>query len=327
MDSITKRKLKTEEILLLLRKAFGDKSEINSINELEDGWFNAIYLINLKNGEDVVLKVSPSSDVKILAYEERIMETEVKVMKLLQENYGLPVPKIYYYDNSKEIIDSEFYFMEKVEGIPYNQIKEELAMENRKKIEIQIGSLNKKINEIKNDEFGNFVLQDRRSKSWKEAFLDMVGLLLKDGQHIQVKLPRSYEYIMDLFKSNESAFDSVKEACLVHWDLHDGNIFVDKEKCEVTGIIDFERAFWGDPLIEFYFGEFTDKDSFIEGYGVDIRLEDTGLLRRILYNIYLDLIMVIECKYRKVEDLNHINWTVSALEKDIQILEKRINKG
>ena len=108
----------------------------------------------------------------------------------------------------------------------------------------------------------------------------------------------------------------------MHWDLHDGNIFVNKETNEISGIIDFERAFWGDPLIEFYFGDFCEKDSFIEGYGINLFKEESSLSRRILYNIYLGLIMVIECKYRRVEDPEHLKWTHSNLEKEIIRLEK-----
>ena len=322
MDSITKRKLNNDEISLLALRAFGEKIQIKAIKELEDGWFNAIYQITFGDGKEVVLKVSPNPDIEVLAYEERIMETEVKVMKLLREEYSMPVPEIYFYDSSRKIINNEFYFMEKIEGSPYNQIKEELSEEIRNKIGIQIGELNKRINNIKNDSFGNIVIEDRRSSSWKIAFLNMVELLLKDGEKAEVKLPRSYDYIKKLFQHNAEVLASVKVAKLVHWDLHDGNIFVNKETNEVSGIIDFERAFWGDPLIEFYFGDFCGKDSFIEGYGINLLQEESSLPRRILYNIYLGLVMVIECKYRRVEDPQHLEWTYSNLEKEIIRLEK-----
>ena len=325
MDSLTKRKLTSDEIGILSVNAFGENTIIKAVKELEDGWFNAIYLITFEDGKEVVLKVSPNSDIKVLAYEERIMEIEVKVMKLLRKEYSLPIPEIYHYDSSRKIIDNEFYFMEKVEGVPYNQVKEELSDEIRRKIEIQLGRLNRKINDVKNDSFGNIVIENRRSRSWKETFLSMVELLLKDGEEAEVKLPRSYSYTKELFENNAVEFEVVKEPRLVHWDLHDGNIFINRTTHEISGIIDFERAFWGDPLIEFYFGEFCEKQNFLEGYGENLLMQENALIRRMLYNIYLGLIMVIECKYRKVEDPGHLGWTYQNLENEIVKLEKHSN--
>ena len=324
MDSITKRKLSNEEIGILAVHAFGEKSQIKAVSELEDGWFNAIYLVTLNNGKEVVLKVSPNSDLKVLTYEERIMETEVKIMRLLKQEYFLPIPEIYYYDSSRKIIDNEFYFMEKVVGVPYNQVKEELSPESRKKIEVQLGSLNRKINDVKNHSFGNIVIENRRSKSWQDTFLNIVESLLKDGEEAEVKLPRSYSYIKELFENNAAVLSVVKEPSLVHWDLHDGNIFINRDTNEVTGIIDFERAFWGDPLIEFYFGDFCEKHNFLEGYGINLLEQDNSKIRRILYDIYLGLIMVIECKYRKIEEPGHLNWTYTNLEQQIVKLETEL---
>ncbi|CAM3178704.1 phosphotransferase [Paenibacillus lupini] len=100
----------------------------------------------------------------------------------------------------------------------------------------------------------------------------------------------------------------VKEASLVHWDLWDGNIFV--KDGAISGLIDFERAFWGDPLCEYYFGRLTQEwsNAFYAGYGIN-GLTEAEQRRRVLYDFYMDLIFVIECTYRKYENQDHIKWT------------------
>jgi len=55
-------------------------------------------------------------------------------------------------------------------------------------------------------------------------------------------------------ESRLDALRDVTEPRLLHWDLWDGNVL--RKEGRVSGIVDFERAIWGDPLMEFYFGRF-----------------------------------------------------------------------
>jgi aminoglycoside phosphotransferase (APT) family kinase protein len=50
------------------------------------------------------------------------MNTEVKVMQLLREYTDLPIPEVYYYDKSRTLIDSKYYFMEKIQGEAYSKV-------------------------------------------------------------------------------------------------------------------------------------------------------------------------------------------------------------
>ena len=53
---------------------------------------------------------------------------------------------------------------------------------------------------------------------------------------------------MDKLYLDKTVFDEVKEPSLVHWDMWEGNVFV-KEK-HVLGIIDWERAMWGEAFMD-----------------------------------------------------------------------------
>lgn len=319
MESITKRKLGSQEIATLVKRAFGDNMMASNAVELEEGWFNTIYLIRLSDGREVVLKVAPSHDVRILRYEKNIMKTEVEVMRLLASKADIPVPRVYFYDASGAVIENEYFFMEKVSGREYSKVKAEMSERQRDAVEIELGRYNRIINDIKGTEFGFFAQKEGLSSNWPNAFMNMLRAVLQDGKEYDVKLPKTYEEIEELFTARLSVFDSVVEASLVHWDLHDGNIFVNDEG-KITGIIDFERCLWGDPLMELYFGDFYDKSSFCRGYGNMELNTENAKCRRILYNIYLYLIMVIECKYRNFQDQEHIKWTYTMLESEINKL-------
>jgi len=84
----------------------------------------------------------------------------------------------------------------------------------------------------------------------------------------------------------------------VHWDLWDANVFVDPDTRGVTGVIDFERVLWADPLMEAQFLGKRAHDSIVEAYGTRLFDHDGATARRQLYDLYLYLVMVIECSYR-----------------------------
>jgi hypothetical protein len=71
-----------------------------------------------------------------------------------------------------------------------------------------------------------------------------------------------------------------------------------------VSIVDHERAFYGDPLMEAGFaaaqlGVPVLADGFARGYGLGVgEFTDAERSRRRLYNLYLILIMVIETVYR-----------------------------
>ena len=67
---------------------------------------------------------------------------------------------------------------------------------------------------------------------------------------------------------------------------------------EVLGLIDFERAMWGDPLIEAQLIHRGTDPGFIAGYGSDLLAGSGAHERRLLYDLYLYVLMVTEVSFR-----------------------------
>lgn len=319
MDSITKINLSSSEINVLVKNAFGKDNEVNKVEEFKDGWFNSIYSIELQDRREIVLKISPPQKVKILRYEKNIMKAEVEVLRLLKAKGKVPVPDVFFYDISRTLIDNDYFFMEKVIGQPFNKIKASFSEKEKENIEIELGAYNSLINDIKGKKFGYFAQPDTNVRSWSEAFFNMVKDILQDGEEYNVKLPIEYEEMKELIKNRFELLDKVTEPSLTHWDLHDGNVLVNESR--ITGIIDCDRAIWGDPLIEVYFGNFSDRTNFCKGYGTQMLNTEEEKCRRAIYNVYLCLIMVIESYYRGYDE-NHKKWTYKLLEEEINILKQ-----
>ena len=82
----------------------------------------------------------------------------------------------------------------------------------------------------------------------------MFAQILDDAREHKVRLP--YKRIRNILKEKADCLDVVKVPSLVEYDCHEGNIFVKQRadgsgEYEIEGIIDFERAWWGDPLADF----------------------------------------------------------------------------
>lgn len=322
MGSKTKNNQNMDMLEEMVSKAFNgtriSKKE-NSIIELKEGYFNVAYFIQLEDGKEVILKIAPPANAEIMSYEKNIMRTEVKTMQFVKEKTNVPIPYIYYYDDSKTLCSAEYFFMEKIDGTSYSSIKESLYDKERNNIENQIGKYNSDINEITGKYFGYDGQKQTQGLSWKQVFVKLINDVLKDGEKKKVDIGLPYEKVRETLQRFASYLEPVTTPHLVHWDLWDGNIFV--KNGEITGIIDFERAMWADPLIEHYFKE-IDKTSeaFLKGYG-KLSFSDDEIIRRMLYNIHLFLVMIIECAYRNYADDCQYNWAKEMLQSEV----KRIN--
>jgi aminoglycoside phosphotransferase (APT) family kinase protein len=138
----------------------------------------------------------------------------------------------------------------------------------------------------------------------------MIAAVLDDAGRFGVALPVPGATIRRLVADHADALDAVRTPVLTHFDLWDGNIFVtgtgdgDGEP-GIEGLIDAERAFWGDPHADlvslFILRDVDGDDPFLVGYreaGGHLEL-DAPLRRRLhLYRAYLDLIMLVEAAPR-----------------------------
>ena len=79
-------------------------------------------------------------------------------------------------------------------------------------------------------------------------------------------------------------FDRPVPAALLHMDVWAQNILVD-DGGRLTGLVDWDRALWGDPEIEFavldYCGIST--PAFWQGYGRERDLSEPAQVRRVFY--------------------------------------------
>jgi aminoglycoside phosphotransferase (APT) family kinase protein len=324
LDNAIKPVLNETQLKDIVAYVFGENTGDFVAVELKDGFFNGAYAITLDQGKRYVLKLAPLHNSGFMRYERNMMQTEVEVLRLLREKTDIPVPQVHAYETASPVYEGSFFVMDFIEGDPYNKVKETLTEVEREAIEHQLGVFTSSINSLRGKRFGYYALEEMQGDSWSQVFLSMIDSLMIDASHKEVELPAPADEITAACKRFISSLDEVKIPSLVHWDLWEGNIFV--KDGQIVGIIDTERALWGDPLMEYYFRSFIDSPAHLKGYGREI-LTESECQRILMYDLYLALILHIECTYRGYTNEGHINWAKGHLQRTWDSVLADINRN
>lgn len=300
MESRTKNTQTRTQIEAMVARAFGGMTLSpgdTAVRELKDGWFNAAYLVQLADAREVVLKIAPSPGSDVMQYERNIMSTEVWAMRLVQQNPAIPVPEILFYDQTHELCDSDYFFMEKVLGDNLEHVKESLPAATQAAIGQQIGEIIREINGFPGSFFGYPGNPELRADTWRAAFLKMIEAILEDADRKGMVFDFEVDELLATVLQHAPALEEVTTPCLVHWDAWNPNFFVREGR--IVGIIDFERALWVEPLMEAQFRPLfeTGITHAIRGYG-KTTFTFPEQQRCYLYSLHLGLTMQTECAYR-----------------------------
>ncbi|KUL25412.1 phosphotransferase family protein [Actinoplanes awajinensis] len=323
MESITKNRQTPAVLLAMIERAYG-AAEVPAgahwCSELGHGWFNVAYRIRLRSGREVVLKIAPPPAVEVMTYERGAMATELAALGLIRAHTTVPVPQVEFADRSHELCDADWFVMPYFDADNLGLLEQ--TPEERAAVNKSLGALNRDLNTIAGDGFGP--LGGPYESTWRATFLAMIEGVLRDGERRAVDLGHDYAAVRAVIAANAGCLDEVTEPRFVEWDLWDSNVMV--RDGAIVAIIDHERAFYGDPLIEAGFTgselpAFGDASAFIEGYGRGPATEPERVRRR-LYCLYLVLIMTIETAYRNFPGTANYDWARDRLDESMALFDR-----
>lgn len=301
------RHLDDEQLHKLLAVAGLAREQIAQITPLSGGTFNTVYRIALDDGSGAILKISPEPSVPILRYEQRIMQTEAFFCGMAQRCTA-PVPTVLHAGFGQDVIDGDFLLLTQCPGDPWPALDQKLDDVTRSGLRHQLGQLVASLHKLTGTGFGYPTeAVGPLTSSWRRAFLGMIDAVLADAQRFAVALPRPADEIASVVTASSPVLDQVSTPVLVHFDLWDGNILLDLTGTEprIGGVIDAERAFWGDPLADLVslalLGDISTDSAFIAGYraaGGHLNLDEPAAQRLAMYRCYLYLIMLVEAEPR-----------------------------
>jgi aminoglycoside phosphotransferase (APT) family kinase protein len=210
------------------------------VKQFTHGYSNLTYLLSIENKE-YVLRKPPIGAIK----RGHDMSREFKVQSAVKKEFS-KVPKMFAYTDYAAVLGSEFYIMEKVEGIILNfkEAKKRAIPANDYKT-IANAWLDT-FTELHQLDYGAIGLTnlgkpegyvERQVTNWGKQYLKAatkdVPSAEKVMQWMQENQPKNYQH------------------CLIHNDYkYDNVVFKDNSWKEITAVLDWEMATLGDPLMD-----------------------------------------------------------------------------
>lgn len=238
------------QIQRLTQNAFGEMPL--SWQLMTTGKFNTSYRIEFAHLPTCILRVAPSSDVVLFRHEKLLLRRENLVQQQLNK-ISDKVPVNLYADFSQELIARNYVFQNCLEGELWDAVKCDLTADQNDHLWRSLAPIVRAIHQLEGESFGSPLLKGNY-QCWSDAVIDWVAGMVTDMQRYRLNSTDAQRFL-ELVILGRGLLDDVKRPTLVHGDLWQKNILITRHHGEVqiSGILDAERAFWGEPLAEWIF--------------------------------------------------------------------------
>jgi aminoglycoside phosphotransferase (APT) family kinase protein len=251
---------------------------------IRTGKHNTSYYV-LGAGDDLVLRISPPDDAGLLFYERRMMAQEPPLHALLRAETSVPIAEILAFDDSRTLVDRDYLLMARLPGLPLTEAS--LSKSQVDGVLEQVGVYLAQMHALVADRYGYLGIHHpmQPQPTWSGAFAVMWNKLLDDVVACGGYTPEEADAMRRLLDIYLPHFEHGAPASLLHMDVWSQNILVDNNG-RVTGLLDLDRALWGDPEIEFAVLDYCgiSEPAFWRGYGRD---RDTSFSAQIRARFYL----------------------------------------
>ncbi|MFF7790975.1 phosphotransferase [Streptomyces sp. NPDC007991] len=277
----------------ILEAAGLDPGRLAHLAPLTGGTYNTVEELRLTDGTRYVLKIPPAAATPGLRHERRLLVSEAEFYRSAARA-GVTAPHLV-------SMGEDFLLMTACPGDSWDG---SLTDAEHTALRTELGRQTALLHRVTGPGYGYpSGALGPLAPDWRTAFTTMFDAVLDDARRYGAWLPRPVGAVARTARSAYHALDEVTVPCLVHFDLWQGNILVDRSggDARVGGLIDGERMFWGDPLADFVslalLGDIERDEAFLAGYreaGGRARFDAAARLRLALYRAYLYLIMLTE---------------------------------
>jgi aminoglycoside phosphotransferase (APT) family kinase protein len=259
---------------------------------IRTGKHNRSYYVHAGECE-AVLRIAPRVSTAVrggdmIFYERDMMAQEPAIHALLRAETTVPVAEIYAYDDSRALIDASYMLMERLPGRALSDLPHVSARLYDQVIE-QVGGYLQQMHALTAEQYGYLGVHRPMTPqpTWWSAFRVMWNKLLDDVVRCEGYTTEEAGFLRGLLDAYREHIDRPVPASLLHMDVWSQNILVDDEGT-VCGLVDLDRALWGDPEIEFAVLDYCDisKPAFWRGYGQERDESFSARIRQRFYLLY-----------------------------------------
>lgn len=231
----------------MCRRVLGKSTEIRSAIEMGWGSYNTAFRIELAEGPPVILRIAPSPD-KQMRSERYWLRSEYAATAWLV-GLGPLVPRVLGADFTHQVIGRDYLVQSFLPGVP---APDKLPAYDRKLwpgFFSQLGAITRQVHNVVGDSWGPLVAPiDTR---WSDALLRSLNDSRDDLAERSLPID-DVARLCAVIEDHRDRLDHADRPRLLHGDLWTANILLDPYAIEptVTGVVDGDRAWWGDPLAD-----------------------------------------------------------------------------
>ncbi|WP_062308321.1 phosphotransferase family protein [Demequina subtropica] len=271
---------------------------------LSGGTFSAVQGVELAGGETMVVKTSVPDTGRLLAYEHDMLRCERDNLALVAE-LDVPAPRVLLDDFSRTHADVDVLVMTMMPGMPWDDAAPVMTPEANERASEQVGAILAELGRARGPRFGMPAERFRLGgDTWPGFMHRLIEATADDAEAWGVDVEaRRLRAGLD---AASTALAEVTAPSLVHADLWHGNVLVDPSTGQVTGVVDFERSLFGDPLWGLAGGETHSSGPFepakVRGYesaiGAPLTMDRAAELRVALYRLWSMAVQLVEIEPR-----------------------------
>jgi len=283
----SKRGILRETVVELMNEAVGKSTWL--CEQFGAGKFSQTFRLT-GTWRQYVVRVAPPDSMLQLFYERRMMRQEPDIHRRIQAEIDIPIPEIVHFDFSRKKIDRDFLIMPLLPGTPLSEAN--LTGSAWDRALSQWGSHIARIHTIVDGQnrFGYLGAHHpmEPQPTWAAAFREMFRLELGDIAAAGIYSPQTAEWALGLLDNRLGLFDHCRTPHLLHGDIWGTNLLVARDGT-VTGVLDFDRACWGDIEWDLAVAEYcgVTQPAFWQGYGTRVQTrEGEAAIRRLFYLLY-----------------------------------------
>jgi len=258
-----------EQIQAMCRRAFGADTRVSSATELGLGAYNSTYRVTLAGHPPVILRVAPEPS-RQYRIERALMRNEHATVPFLAGLAGL-LPRTLAVDFTHQVIGRDYLVQTLLDGTPAPDGLSRYPRASWAAFFGQVGGIARALHDVEGDRFG--MVAGPTYATWSQALigyftdaaadLQVAGLDAEDARLLAAAVERRQEVL-----------DEISRPRLLHGDLWTVNVMIDPDAPEpqITGVVDSDRAWWGDPLADWTIHrarqrQGAERRAFFDSYG------------------------------------------------------------
>jgi aminoglycoside phosphotransferase (APT) family kinase protein len=238
------------EVEAMCARVLGGASEVRSAVELGWGSYNTTFRVELAGRPPVVLRVAPRPELQ-LSSERHWLRSEYAAAPWLV-GLGALVPRVLGADFSHQVIGRDYMVQTFLPGVP---APDKLPGYDRALwpgFFSQLGEITRRVHAVRGESWGPAAAPV--DQLWSEAVLRSLADSVTDLGRCSLPSDDVARLIavVEAKRDRLDRSDELHEPRLLHGDLWTANILLDPvaDKPTVVGVVDSERAWWGDPLAD-----------------------------------------------------------------------------